>query len=244
MLLAAHAVHVLAARVEHVGEQRVVAERERVQPLRFLGDLEEADALDVARRAGEVLVDERLRKPDRLEDLRAAVALVGRDAHLGHHLVEALADRLDEALLRFLRLDARRSIAPARERLEREIRMDRLGAVAREQREMVHFARRAGLDDEPGARAHALLHQVLVHRRRGEQRRDRQQLARHAAIGQDQDVAALADRVLGVRGEARERGLHAVRAPRGRIADVELLALERAAGEELDMAELLHVLRR
>ena len=40
-------------------EQRVVAERERVQPRGLLGDLEQADALDVARRAGEILVDER-----------------------------------------------------------------------------------------------------------------------------------------------------------------------------------------
>ena len=77
-----------------------------VQARRLLGDLEHADALDVARRAGEVLVDERLLQPDRLEDLRAAVGLVRRDAHLGHHLVEALADRLDEALARLLEIDA------------------------------------------------------------------------------------------------------------------------------------------
>ena len=37
----------------------------------------------------------------------------------------------------------------SRERLEREVGMDRLRAVAREQREMVHLARRTGLDDEP-----------------------------------------------------------------------------------------------
>ena len=81
------AVLVLAAGVERVREQRVGAERLLVQALRLLGDLEQADALDVARGAGEVLVDERRLQPDRLEDLRAAVRLVRGDAHLRHHLV-------------------------------------------------------------------------------------------------------------------------------------------------------------
>ncbi len=51
-----------------------------------------------------------------------------------------------------------------RERLEREVRVDRLGAVAGEQREVVHFARRAGLDHQAGAGAQALVDQVLVDR--------------------------------------------------------------------------------
>ena len=43
---------------------------------RLLGDLEHADAADLARRAGEVLVDEASsRQADRLEHLRAAVRL-------------------------------------------------------------------------------------------------------------------------------------------------------------------------
>ncbi len=42
--------------------------------------------------------DEIRLQPDRVEDLRAAIGLVGRDAHLRHHLEQALADRLDVAL--------------------------------------------------------------------------------------------------------------------------------------------------
>ncbi len=122
--------------------------------------------------------------------------------------------------------------------------MDRLGAVAREQREVVHFAGRSGIDDQACRRAQALLHQVLVHGRGGEQRRDRQPLGRYGAVGEDQHVAALADRVLGVRGKARECGLHAVRPPVRRVGDVELLALERSAGEELDVPQALHAVRR
>ncbi len=107
VLLAADAVHVVAALVERLLEQRIVAEREPVQSRGLGRDFEQSDALDGARRAGEILVDERLLQADRLEDLRAAVRLVRRDAHLRHHLVEALADRLDVVLLRFLRVDLR-----------------------------------------------------------------------------------------------------------------------------------------
>jgi hypothetical protein len=40
--------------------------------------------------AGEELVDEGLAQADRVENLRAAIGLVGGDAHLGHHLEQAL----------------------------------------------------------------------------------------------------------------------------------------------------------
>ncbi len=52
------------------------------------------------------------------------------------------------------------------------------------------------------------------------------------------------DRVLGVRGEARQRGLHAVGAPCRRIADVELARTERGPGEQRDVADLLHLVGR
>ena len=72
------------------------------------------------------------RQADRVEDLGAAIGLVGGDAHLGHHLQHALADRLDVVAphrlgrRRDLALDAQRS-----QRLEGEIGVDRLGADSR-----------------------------------------------------------------------------------------------------------------
>ena len=118
--------------------------------------------------------------------------------------------------------------------------MDRLRAVAREQREMMHFARRPRFDDEPGAGAQPLADEMLVHGRGGEQRGDRQQVGRHLAVGHDQDVVAEVDGVLRRRRERRERRFHAVGAPRGRIADVELEGLERAAGEQRGVTDLFH----
>jgi hypothetical protein len=72
---------------------------------RLLRHFGEADALHVAGRAAEVFVDKGRVEADGLENLRAAIGLVGRDAHLGHDLEQALVDGLDEALLGLLRLD-------------------------------------------------------------------------------------------------------------------------------------------
>ncbi len=104
----------------------------------------------------------------------------------------------------------------------------------------MHFARRARLDDEAGARAQPLADEVLVHGRGGEQRGNRQEVGGHLPIGHDQDVVAEMDRVLRRRRERRERRFHAVAAPRRGVADVELEGLERAAREERRVPDLLH----
>jgi hypothetical protein len=55
VLFAAHAEGILAAAVEHVGQHGVVAPGVGVGLQRLFGDFLEADALDLGRRAGEVL---------------------------------------------------------------------------------------------------------------------------------------------------------------------------------------------
>ena len=67
--------------------------------LRFAGQHVEADALDARGGAGEIFVDQLLVQADGLEDLRAAIALQGGDAHLREGLQQALVDGLDEVLL-------------------------------------------------------------------------------------------------------------------------------------------------
>src|SRR5438445_327377 len=99
VLLAAHPPGVLTAGVEHGLEDRVVlVERRAMDTDRFLGHVEHVDALDVRGGAGEVFVDQRSGQPDGLEDLRPGVRHVGRDPHLGHDLLQALADPLYVAL--------------------------------------------------------------------------------------------------------------------------------------------------
>ncbi len=59
------------------------------------------------------------------------------------------------------------------EGLEREVRVDRAGAVADQQRDVMHFARLAGFDDQRAARPRALADQVMVHAGGRQQARNR-----------------------------------------------------------------------
>ena len=125
---------------------------------------------------------------------------------------------------------------------DREVRVHRFGAVAAEQREVMHLTRRAGLDDEAGRGAQALVDEVLVDRRQREQRGDRELVAVHAAVGEDEDRVAGAHRVFGLRRKAREARFDRFLAPRERVGDVELERLELAVGVALDVADRLHLL--
>jgi hypothetical protein len=114
------------------------------------------------------------RQADRVENLRAAIGLVGRDAHLGHDLEDALADGLDVVLFDTSLAEAAalgaRGFPPA---FRSDIGVDRFRAIARQHAEVMHFARFAGFDDQAGLHAQALTDKVMMHRRRRQQRRHR-----------------------------------------------------------------------
>ena len=82
--------------------------------LRFARENVETDAFDARRGAGEVLVHQLLVQPDGFEDLRAAIALQRRDAHLREGLQQAFVDGLDVMLHRFLERTPRQISAHAR----------------------------------------------------------------------------------------------------------------------------------
>ena len=103
MLFAPSAPGVFAARVQGVGQHRVGAEGCLVGADRFFCNLENADTLNAAGRAGEVLRHRLARQSNRLKQLRTAVAHVGAHAHFGHDLGQALAHRLDVVVDRFIR---------------------------------------------------------------------------------------------------------------------------------------------
>ena len=80
-------------------------------------------------------------------------------------------------------------------RREREIRIDRAGAVSDQQAEMHHLARLAGLDDQSHARARPLANQMMMHGAGREQAGIGAQLRIHAAIRQNDYRVARFDRV-------------------------------------------------
>ncbi len=243
VVLAAHAHRIVAADVEHRLVDRRFAEGVAVAAHGLFGDLGEADALDTGMGAGEILVDEILAQADGVENLRAAIGLIGRDAHLGHHLEQALVDRLDVALDDFLLVELLRQVVlGGDQRLEGEIGIDRFGAVAGQTREMMHFARLARFQHHADRGAQALADEMMVHGRAGEQRRDRNAVGAGLAVGQDDDVAALAHFLLGALAQFVERPGHAVGAVLGREGDVEGVRLEVIAAHLGDRADFLQVL--
>ena len=75
-----------------------------------------------------------------------------------------------------------------------QVRVHRGGAVAQQQRDVVHLAGVGGLGDQPDAGARALLDQVLVHGADQQQRRDRRVVRVDAAAGQHDEPGAVLDR--------------------------------------------------
>ena len=106
---------------------------------------------------------------------------------------------------------------------------------------MVHLARLARLDHEPDRGAQALADQVMMHGRAAEQRRNRNAIGAGAAVRQDDDVDAVAHRLLGLRAERVERRLHAGRAVLGRARGVERQRLELLIADLGDRADFLQV---
>ncbi len=90
------------------------------------------------------------------------------------HVPEAVHPLLDQVL----------------DRLERQVRVDRPGAVAHEQRHVVHFARIAGLHQQTTPRARAFAHEMVVHAGRGQQAGNGRVGGVDAAVREDEDAVA------------------------------------------------------
>ena len=243
VILAAHAHGVVAADRKRIAIDRCVAEREAMSAKGLFGDFGEADAFDARCRAGEIGADKIRPQADGIENLRAAIGLIGRDAHLGHHLQQALVDRLDVALDDFLVVELLRQIALHRDqRFKREIGVDRFRAVAGETGEVMNFARLAGFDDKPDRRAQALADQMMMHRRAAEQRRRRNAVDACGAVRQDDDVDAVAHSLFGLVAQPRQRPIEARRAELGLPRHVEGDRLEVGVAHLRDRADFLEIL--
>ena len=178
----------------------------------------EPDALEPAGGAGEVAVDELAGQPDGLEDLRAGVGGDRADAHLGHHLQHALAERLDEVVRGLVGGDADEvtAVDQVGRRLERQVRVHRGSAVAEQQRGVVHLAHVAALDDEADPGALAAADQVVVDGAGQQQARDGREAAVGAPVGQHDDPRAALDLRVDLGEDLLEPRLEADRAARRR----------------------------
>ena len=135
VILAVRAPLVLAAGIER-GAVHLPLRKGVAMPLQHLfGQHVHTDALDAGWRPGEIPVNDGLIQPDSLEDLRAAVALNGGDAHLGHRLHNAFHGGLDVFLDRGLVIEVRQHALAdhVAESFEGEIGIDGAATVANEQ---------------------------------------------------------------------------------------------------------------
>ena len=131
----------------------------------ILLDVGKVGTLDAARYAAEAEFDHGPGEADGFEQLGAAVACHRADAHLGHHLVEALVDavavvehglaqaHLEHALFYLLG-----------EGLVGEIGVDGGGAKAQQHGEVVRVAHARGLHQDIGVAAQVVVHQGTLHR--------------------------------------------------------------------------------
>ena len=198
---------------------RVVRVRSAVPGGHLGGEHVQPDAAEPGRGAGEVLVHEVLGQPQRLGHLRAGVRRDRADAHLGHHLQHALAERLDVLADRVDRVLHRQGTGADHvlDRLEGEVRIDGGGAVPEQQGDVVHLAAVARLHHQADLRPGALPHQVRVHGCGEQERRDGRAPAVAAAVGEHHDPGAGldggahlgADPVQG-RGQCRAAAVHFV----------------------------------
>ena len=242
VVFAADAVGQIATHVEGAPVDGVGAVGLAVAPRRFTGHLGEADAADRRLGLGEVLVDERRAEADGVEDLRAAIGLEGGNAHLRHHLEDALVHRLDVVGVGGgLVQGVRQAGQQGRDGLEGQVRVDRLGAVAGEQAEIVDLARLAGLHHQADLGAQPLADQMMVHRRRRQQRRDGDVVRIHPAIRENQNVVTLAHQFLGPGADPVEGRFHARRTHVRRVTHVERIGAEGLLHLLVDVADLFQV---
>src|SRR6185312_5462994 len=96
--LAATAPLILAARFEFPVEIRRRIERESMAIRRFARNYVKADAAHARSGPAEEAIDDFLVESNSLENLRAPIALDGRDAHLRRDLDQALTQSLDHVL--------------------------------------------------------------------------------------------------------------------------------------------------
>src|ERR1700687_6119893 len=145
-----------------------------VPQLDLCGDDGQPDTAELAGRAREVFVDDFLVQADRLESLCTGVGADGGDAHLAHHLHHALAERLEVVAHRGSRLDAGELpfADEVFDRLEGQVRVDRGGAEADEQRDVVDLTGVTAFNHQPDRGALLGAYQMVVYRRDGQQGRN------------------------------------------------------------------------
>jgi hypothetical protein len=174
-----------------------------VAGLHLGGDAVQTDPLQPGAGPGEELLHEARGQAERLEGLRGMVGVHRRDAHLGHDLEQALAQRPEHVAHRGVLVHARHPALAhhGRRRLHREIGIHRRGAEPDERGHVVDLPHVPGLHEEGDARAGPPADEVVVQRRGDEQGRDGGELRVGVAVGEHEEPRPRGDRLVRHRAE-------------------------------------------
>mmetsp|Transcript_22560 Transcript_22560/g.63332 ORF Transcript_22560/g.63332 Transcript_22560/m.63332 type:complete len:392 (-) Transcript_22560:1377-2552(-) len=182
-------------------------------------DLVQGEPAHAAHRALEGRADDLVAQAVRLEDLGTLVAREQGDAHLGQDLHQALVESAAEVVLAVLQGEVRHLPtldhvlrlgrgAPLAHRLEAQVRAHGRRPVAHQHGHVVGAEALRGLRDERRVGADGLVDQVVVHRARGQQRRDERPSGVEGALGpvaEHHDLAAGPDGGLHVGAQLLQR---------------------------------------
>ena len=132
-------------------------------------------------------------------------------------------------------------LAKLLQRFEGHIGIDRLGAISGQDAEMMHFARLAGLHNQPSLHAQALADQVVMHRGRGERGRNGNAIRRHRTIRKDENILVGQHHVGRVHADSLQRAGKPSRAFRGGPCAIDGRGAKRAVDQFLDGTDFFHI---
>jgi len=166
-------------------------------------ELGESDAAEGRGRIDEAAVDDALMQTEDVEEMRSAIAVDDRDAHLRHDLRKAGIERLQHTVF------AGGAVATGgrqcHARFEGKPWTDGTSAIADEDGGVVNVAAVAGLDRDAGKGAQAGRHQRLMHRAGGHRHGHRDELRACGTVGQQKKARAVADQLNGAVADDVER---------------------------------------
>ena len=240
MRLAALAIGIFTADFERSAVNWRIAKGIGMAAHGFFRHLLKANTFDCRRGAKEIAVNKGLLQANRVKNLRAAIGLIGRNAHLGHDLQNALINRLDKALHHLIGIHLLGKFwAHGVQRLEGQIGVDGLRAIASETAEVMHLTRIAGFNNQAHRGTQTFADQVMMHSRRAEQGRDRNTIRAHHAVRQDDDIIATMYSRLSAVTQTLQRIHHAGGTLFHRISHIQCFGVESI----LDMADIADLLQ-
>ena len=206
------------------------------------GNLGQPHTANARHRAREVPVNHRFVEAQTLEDHRALIRLQGRDAHLREDFQQFAVDGLDVIFVELVEVVVHRQlpfIFQAGDAFKRHVRVHARRAVANQRGHVVGFPDVARLDQNAHPAAQPFPDEVVVHRRRGQQRRNWRVVRVDGAVGENDDAVAVFDGVFHVAAQPFERPFERFALAVGQKQRINGLRLKIGPVDEPHLVELL-----